>query len=115
MNEQQDLTWLEQEQAELNSFVGEKLPYMKFEENKVIEIEIDFSKPFQKWHNTNIKGEEVTKAIVPVTHAGTKKNWWLNIRNPIYKDVIHAGAAGQNKIKILQTGTQANTKYVLVN
>lgn len=92
----------------------ESLPSMKFTENEVTELSIDFSKPFQKWTGQNTNGKTVNKAIIPVTHNGEKKNWWLNIQNPTYKDVMHLGKEGKNTIKILQTGTKQNTKYVVI-
>jgi hypothetical protein len=40
--------------------------------------------------------------------------WWLNVKNPVYNDIIQTGLIGNKTIKVLQTGTQANTKYVIV-
>lgn len=107
--------WLEQEVKELSNQSNiEKHEPMKFEENSIMDVELDFSKPFQKWHDKNAKGVEVTKYIIPVKHAGQIKNWWLNVKNPITREILAAGLKGQTKFKILQTGNQANTKYVLV-
>ena len=58
--------------------------------------------------------ESIVKKIVPVVVGGTRMNWWLNVKNPIYREIVNAGITGQKSFKILQTGTQANTKYVLV-
>ena len=58
--------------------------------------------------------EEVTKAIIPCVFNGVVSTWWLNKKNPIYKDIIHLGKSGQDRIKVIQTGVQQNTKYVLV-
>lgn len=110
-----DLEWLNDEAKNTQQQTGgfDKLPALKLEENKIAEIEIDFSTAFQKY-NTENSGKPVTKAIIPVTHEGIKKNFWCNIRNPLYHELIEAGRNGQQKFKILQTGTQANTKYILV-
>jgi len=91
----------------------EELPSLKLTPNVVTEIAIDFSKPFEKWTGDN-NGQPVTKKIIPVTVNGTKMNWWLNVKNPVYKEVIVVGTAGQKSIKVMQTGTQKNTKYILV-
>lgn len=111
MNEQEQ-NWIEQEQKELptqEEFI--KLPALKLEENKVAELEINFSNPFSTWTDPETKKK---KAIIPVLHEGVNKNWWLNKANPIYRELLALGKANQNKIKILQTGTQNKTKYILV-
>lgn len=112
---QGDLTWLEEEakQTTQTSAPFDKLPAMKLEENKIAEIEIDFGKPFQKY-NTENNGKAITKAIIPVKHEGISKNFWCNVKNPIYHELIEAGRNGQQKFKILQTGNRENTKYILV-
>jgi hypothetical protein len=108
--------WLESE-AELITKNNnlEKLPSLKLTQNVITEITIDFFKPFDKWEGLDAKGNSVVKKIIPVFVAGTKMNFWLNVKNPLYNKIIQAGNKGQVVFKILQTGTQANTKYVLVN
>lgn len=106
--------WLDQEIAdmEINSTsTFEKLPSLKLTPNKVVEIEVDFSKPFQKWADRIHKS---TKAIIPITSAGTKMNFWLNVKNPLYAQLCSAGKKGTTKFKIIQTGTAQDTKYNLV-
>lgn len=107
--------WLEDEFKSLATGGNiEKLPNLKLEENKIAEITIDFSKPFQTWNGQDAKGKDVAKAIVPVTHDGVKKHFWLNRKNPLYGQLIAEGKSGKTTFKILQTGNQQNTKYVLV-
>ena len=107
-------TWLNEEVKKLTTRADyEELPSLKLTPNVVTELTIDFSKPFDMWSGEN-NGKPVTKKIVPVILNGTKMNWWINVKNPIYADLIKAGSQGQRTFKILQTGTQANTKYVLV-
>jgi len=106
--------WLGEEVKQLTEHKDyEELPSLKLIPNVITEITIDFSKPFEKWIGDN-NGKPVTKKIVPVLLNGNKMNWWLNIKNPVYADVIRLGSQGQTIFKVLQTGTQANTKYVLV-
>ena len=45
---------------------------------------------------------------------GIKKNFWLNTKNPLYRELLAEGKAGNNKVQIIQIGTQADTKYQLV-
>jgi len=112
----EDFAWLDNEieaTGANNSGNYEKLPSLKLVENKITNFEIDFSKPFDKWNTIN-NGKEVTKAIIPVKHEGERKSWWVNLKNPIYKDIIKLGKKGQTKFKIMQTGSQATTRYILV-
>jgi hypothetical protein len=107
--------WLEVECATLNSPVGEKLPALKFqEENKIEEIEVDFSKPFNKYTDTDNTGKNVVKAIVPVIHNTERKIWWLNKKNPAYITIIKAGKENITKFKVMRVGSLSNTRYVFV-
>lgn len=104
--------WLDEEvnQLEQNSF-GEQLPSLKLEEGKVTEFEVDVSKPFGQWQDPQTK---TVKKILPVTQAGVKLNFWLNVQNPAYKEIVLACKAGQTKFKILRTGSMKSTRYTLV-
>ena len=111
---QQTINWLEEESKQFTSEHNyEELPSLKLQPNVIAELTIDFSKPFDEWTGEQ-GGKTIKKKIIPVTLAGTKMVWWLNFKNPIYRDIVIAGKSGQKVFKILQTGTQANTKYVLV-
>jgi len=105
--------WLKKEAEKMKDevFDGERLPALKLEENKIAELEIDFSKPFEVWTSD----EGVIKKIIPVTFKGEKLVWWLNVKNPIYGQIVRKGLAGLTKVKVLQTGTQKNTKYTLID
>ena len=113
--------WLATEADQINnqqSMMGERLPSLKLEANKLTEIEINFSQPFAKWTGDSTRqGKQVTKAIIPISKLNgvdTKMNWWLNTKNPIYKELILAGSAGTKTFKVIQIGSQADTKYTLV-
>ena len=117
MTEQQTNTqnWLDMESTELVVSTGERLPALKFEtENTIEEVDIDFTNPFNKYTDTSDAKKSVVKAMVPVTHKGVKKLWWLNKKNPAYQEIIKAGKAKQTHFKIMRTGTAANTRYVFV-
>jgi len=117
---QQDLNknWVEEELNEMpasEESVFEKLPALKLEENKIVEVTVDLSNKFQSYHTTDMKGQPVTKAIIPILHDGEKKNWWLNKKNPIYRQILEKGKGKDTLIiKVIQTGNQANTKYAIV-
>jgi len=109
----QTTDWLQEEVKEINEnkIEGDFAPAIKFEENKTYEIEIDFSKPFQKW--TSLEG--VIKKIIPIIYNSQNFSFWLNVRNPTYSKIIGSGLLGQKKFKILRTGKNAETKYVIVD
>jgi hypothetical protein len=118
MNEikEQNINWIDEEQKNNTNekFDGEKLPALKMEAGKLTEFEIDFSQPFRKWATTDSKGQPKLKAIIPITHNKEKKIFWLNTKNPLYRELLAEGKAGNNKVQIIQIGTQADTKYQLV-
>ena len=111
----EETNWLQQELEKVNetSFDGERKPALKLEENKIVKMTIDFSEPFQKWEDQD--GENITiKKIIPVKVGEVEFVWWLNVKNPIYSEIIKKGAEGQTEFKVLQTGNQKTTKYTLV-
>lgn len=117
--------WLEEEekaikaQAPIGDF--EKVPVinLQFAENKIVRMKVDATKPFKKWDDAENKK---TKAIIPVMGMGAKglekMVFFLNISNPVYKDIIHVCKEAPNKasvdIAIIQTGTKQTTQYALV-
>lgn len=103
--------WLEEEHKSLGEEkVFEQLPALKFEENKITEVVVDFSKKFDKWTS-----DGKTKAIIPVMYQGNKYVWWLNCANPLYRQVVDAGLRDQRLFKVLRTGSADKTKYILVD
>lgn len=113
-DEQKPLDWISEELGNVNVHADfDELPSMKFEPGKKAVVEVDFSSPFPEWSGDQ-GGKKVTKKIVPVTHNGERKNWWLNVRNPTYHELLELGKSGKSKFEILQTGTQANTRYTII-
>jgi len=109
----EETNWLNKEVEELKntSFNEDRDPALKLEENKITELTIDFSKKFDKWIDQE---SGIIKKIIPVEVNEVKYVWWLNVRNPIYNQIIMGGSNGQKVFKILQTGTKQNTKYTIV-
>lgn len=89
-----------------------KIPAMKFVENKPSVLIINADKPFETWISKD--GKNTIKKMIPVIDNGEQKMWWLNPANPTYRVLLEMLATGKNTFTILQTGTQANTKYVLL-
>ena len=113
---EQNKNWLDEEAGKLTQPTQyEELPSLKLQANVVTEFDVDFSKPFRDFMEKDEKGVVLkTTKIIPVTYNGARMNFWLNVKNPIYREIISAGKEGQTKFKVLRTGQQHNTKYVLV-
>jgi hypothetical protein len=109
--------WIKEEQQEVEQtgFNGVKLEALKLEENKAETIAVDISEPWGRWQDPN----GTIKKIIPVTHEGTEKNFWLNTRNPLYRELLDLAAdAAERKersfiVKILRTGQKENTRYII--
>jgi len=114
MEEQKTETnWLKEELENVKetAFDGDRKPALQLEENKTITMTIDFTKPFEKWVDSE---NSAVKKIIPVKVGEADLVWWLNVKNPIYHKIIEAGSNGQTVFKVLQTGTKKATKYILV-
>jgi hypothetical protein len=120
--EEQDMKkWLEQEEQLVSQPTAsfEKRPSPVFVENRITVVWIDFSKPFDKWQDPDT-GK--VKAIIPCESLVSGKRercfWWLNLKNPVYKDIIRAGrkanTSGLVEVRVTQTGSKENTKYILI-
>lgn len=114
---EQNNNWKQQELEEMGAHeesVYEKLPALKLVENVPTEIVVDFSKKFEKYETTNEKGK-VVKAIIPVEVKGVKHNFWLNKKNPLYRELLKRGENLEKlKLTLMQVGNQKNTKYIIV-
>lgn len=105
--------WLDEESQHIgnNASFGDKLPALKLETGKITSFTVDFSNKFNKWTDT---ANGTIKAIIPVTHKGEKKNLWLNVKNPLYGQIVEAGKKGQTEFKVSTTGLQKETRYSIV-
>lgn len=110
----EDNSWIIEELEELKQnspFDGERKPALQLEENRPVKMIIDFSEPFKKWTDTE---NNAIKKIIPVHVGEVDLVWWLNVKNPIYKQIIEKGSKGQTEFTVLQTGNKQTTKYILV-
>ena len=101
--------WLQKEIEQLSTLTGDRLPTLKLETGKITKFTVDFTNPFGVWSDEN-----GTKAIIPVTHKGEKKNLWLNKKNPLYHEVCNKGKEGQVDFAVSTTGSQKETRYTIV-
>jgi hypothetical protein len=106
--------WIEEELKSLHNTAtptGEKLPALKLESGKITKFTIDFTTKFNSWTSP----DGVTKVIIPATHKGEKKNLWVNVKNPLYSQLIQRGAKGQKDFAVSTVGTQKETRYTIVD
>ena len=110
----QTTNWLaeEYEKMQETQFDGERLESLKMEENKVTSFKVDISEPFGKYDDA-ING--VIKKIIPVEHEGIRKNLWLNVKNPLYSQIVDQCHNGDLEFKVMRTGQQAETRYHVVS
>lgn len=112
--------WIENEINEIGEYtetIYEKYPGVKLQENKVTNVEIDYSVPWEKKSLQGSNNKIVLKAIIPCYIEGERHNFWLNVRNPLYRQLLNLGLNSVEDIitvKIMQVGKQENTKYILV-
>ena len=104
--------WIDKELEEIKetAFDGERKPALVLEENKTITMTVDFSKPFEKWNDTE---NNSIKKIIPVRVGEVDVVWWLNVKNPIYHKIVEKSLNGQTVFKVLQVGNKKATKYIL--
>jgi len=108
--------WLDEEVKSLdaNRPTANNYPEpLKLMENKITEIEVDFSKPFEK--KPNKMNPDTVQALIPCKLGAEQRMFWLSVANPLYGQIIRAGKAGTTKFKILRVGTQKNTRYTIVS
>lgn len=84
--------------------------YLKFENNKVLKLTIDFTNKFEK----KVDKFDELKAHIPVKENGVDKVWTLNTANPFYRELITLGKSGRTEFSIIKTGKGQDTRYSLV-
>ena len=120
IEEKVNLNWIEEEeqlrkeQMENSANNMERFPSLIFEEDNIVELEIDFSKKFNTWVDEKDDGRKIPKAIMPVLVRGEKLNWWISKFNPVYWDILNKAKKGQTKFKVLRTGQKLETRYTLL-
>ena len=113
--EQNQTNWMQTElnEAKQNTnLTGDRKEALKIEDKQMVEVDINFSKPFDKWIDPN--NTKTIRKIIPVRCNGKDMNFWLNPANPIYREILEAGQKGQTHFKIMRTGIAKATRYVLV-
>lgn len=112
--EEENVNWLKDELKEVeesSTFTGEKLPALELPINKNTKFEVDASKPFQKWIDPV---DKTVKKIIPVSQGENRFVLWINVKNPLYKQILDKLVSGQTKFNVFRTGEKQNTRYTLV-
>ena len=111
IDEEQPNNWITEELNNLHEpYGGERLPSLKLESGKITCFKVNFSEPFKTY-----KIDQLIKKIIPVQHEGTNKILWLNVKNPLYREIIELGFIGRTKFKIMTTGSNKDTRYTILN
>ena len=115
-------SWIEREKEELENNAYTKLPTMKFAEDTPTKISVDITKPWERYEEIDKdKNITIVKKIIPVMHNGELKNWWLNTKNPLYKEIVMKASEAMKEgkisfeISIFRTGQMRNTRYRIIN
>lgn len=109
--------WIQEERAQLGETpTGERLPTFKLVPGKVVSFTVKVSgEPFGEYRDQE-KG--VIKKIIPVygKQDGVEGdyNLWLNVKNPLYKEMLDKLAQGVTKFFVSTSGSQDKTRYALV-
>lgn len=107
-----ELVWLDAELKDLSEEKpSERKPALKINENQLVEVDVDFSKAWDKWTDQDTG---LVKKIIPLKHEGVEKVFFLNTKNPLYKELLLAGQKGMTHFKIMRTGQAKATRYILV-
>ena len=103
---------LEAEQLKQDAPVGDFPDALHLDENKPTKITVDISEPWKRFED---KVNDCVKKIIPVTLSnGEKRVWWLNTKNPVYREIVTEAAEGKTNFNVLRTGNLRNTKYQLL-
>jgi len=106
------MSWLAEEQQVLEqNKMGTIQPALKLEDGKITLFEVNFQEPFEKWVDPQ---NGTIKKLIPVIHNGEHKIFWLNVRNPLYKQIVDAGTQGVNLFKVMRNGVANQTRYSIV-
>jgi len=101
----------QQQDLPQSNFDEDDTPNFKFEdENKIYEITI-LPEEFGEWID-NESG--VKKKIIKVEVEKVTYKWWLNVKNPVFGEIIKGSLEGQMTFKVMRQGDKKNTKYIVV-
>ena len=84
---------------------------MQLEDGKITSFVIEVKEDWKKY----VGDDGGTRKIVTVIHDHKEKIWFLNTRNPLYKEIVLKLKEGTRSFKIMRTGKRKDTRYTLVN
>ena len=89
----------------------DRLPTLKLESGKITSFEVVMDAPFGEYRDPD-KG--TIKKIISVDVKGVKHNLWINVKNPLYRQILEKLSKGERKMYVSTIGTQEKTRYELV-
>jgi len=110
--EQKTIDWIKDERKTIETLQQQNGLYMKFEEGIIYELEIDFSKKFERVPDAFNPDKQ--RIRIPVRHLGIMKNWDLTPTNPIYRKLLDAGESGTTRFKLTRSGQGKDTRLQLL-
>ena len=88
----------------------DKIPALKLEDGTITSFEVLTEIP----PGIYTSEEGTIKRILAIMHKGERKNLWLNVKNPLYRDILMQLDSGNKKFTVSTTGKQKETRYTLV-
>jgi hypothetical protein len=88
----------------------DRLPTLKLETGKITSFEVVVDSPFGEYVDNK---QNKIKKIIPVMSKGVKHNLWLNVKNPLYRQILEKLAKGETKMYVSTIGSQDSTRYEL--
>ena len=118
MNEETKDGWIQEELATIKEAKKDYVekPSLKLEEDKITEFSVDFNEKFDSWIDPQ---DNTVKKIIPVMAKNAEgkeveHNLWINVRNPLYRQLLDDGSKGITQFKVHRTGQKKNTRYNLI-
>lgn len=109
-------TWMEEElnqMEEERKALREEKDYKDFLVLGRGEHSLEFLKPQEKPREIMGKFNKKQK-VFRVKYQGEEKDWPVNIRNPVYYELLMMLKAGKTQIKILVSGEQETKRYEIL-
>lgn len=118
MEEKKD--WLEEALKEMDKNTEyEKKESLKLAQDAPTNFVVSIDQEWRKWQETR-DGKIKFSKIIPVVHDGEEKVFWLNVKNPVYTQLLDMAKKAREEgrmdfpVCIFKTGTQQDTKYTIV-
>ena len=83
---------------------------MKLESGKTTKFTLDLSRTIKEW----TADDGTIKKIIPVTFKGEPKVLFVNVKNPLYSQLLERVKAGKLEVSVSTTGSAKQTRYSIM-